>query len=158
MAEERTADLDLKAKVEEALWYYEPLRQSLSPVSVEVDDGVVVLRGVVPTRIIKFHTLKLARSIPGVREVRDELLTDSDLEVAVGMALARDGRTKDLLGHISANATYGTVVLTGYVESEEDKALVETIARQVPGVRRIVNRLHVEPQLVELSETIPTPA
>jgi osmotically-inducible protein OsmY len=49
------------------------------------------------------------------------------------------------LTRLGVESTEGTVALTGTVESERHKALAEQVAREVPGVKRLLSTLQVRP-------------
>ncbi len=139
----RADDEALMHRVYRALDGVEPLRVLGSPVQVRVSDGVVKLRGVVATYPIKVRALEAVRSVRGVRQVRDELLTDSDLEIRIAHALSADPRTHQAAFGIIVNAINGCVNLVGRAPSSEIAQTAEAIAAGVPGVRIVSNRLKV---------------
>jgi osmotically-inducible protein OsmY len=69
--EERITDLVLEEEVRTALDKREPLR--LCDIAVPAKDGVVRLTGNVPSRELKLAAASTARTVPGVRSVRNEL-------------------------------------------------------------------------------------
>lgn len=129
----------------EALWTYDPIRHFEGPLEVKVQDGVVEMHGYVRTRAAKAVAEERIRSLPGVRGVKNCLITDTDLDVAVGLALATDERTRQVSPGITVRSLLGTVHLAGRVPSAEIKAAVEVIVRGVPGVRGVVNLLKAPP-------------
>ena len=66
-------DETLTRRVCRALEEIHPLCLLGSPLHIYVSDGVVTLRGVVPTHIIKTQIMRVALGVPGVEKVRDEL-------------------------------------------------------------------------------------
>jgi osmotically-inducible protein OsmY len=76
MAESPTTLIDdetLAQRVYRALEDIKPLYVLGSPLHVQVNDGVVTLRGVVGTPLCKAQIVKAVCSVPGVQEVSDEL-------------------------------------------------------------------------------------
>lgn len=47
-------------------------------------------------------------------------------------------------GQINVNAEFGTIVLHGYVDDEQQKQRIEQAVRGVPGVKDVVSYLHLE--------------
>lgn len=139
-------DSQLQAAILEALWKCDPIRQSQPRLDVEVRDGVVELRGNIRSRTMKETAAELARRIPGVREVINHLVSDTDLEILVAAALAHDPRTRLTTGQVFVKAYLGTVHLHGRVASEEIKVAAEELAAQVPGVWAVVNELVAPPK------------
>ena len=66
-------DETLTQRVCRALADIKPLCLIGSPLHIQVNDGVVTLSGVVATHFCKAQIVRVARSVPGVQEVCDEL-------------------------------------------------------------------------------------
>lgn len=66
-------DEALARRVRQALGEIKPLDRLGAPLYVQVRDGLVTLRGVVATQRIKAQILQVARSVPCVRQVYEEL-------------------------------------------------------------------------------------
>jgi len=137
---EYRADQDIKRDIEQALWDDEAIRQADWPtLRVDVRDGAVTLRGHVASRAHRMRAEAAARQARGVRELRNKLVADDDLEAAIAEALARDPRTR---AHaIGVHADRGIVHLSGAVISAEVQAAAEEATAEVEGVRGIVCRL-----------------
>lgn len=69
----RIDDETLSQRVCRALADIKPLCALGAPLHVQVNDGVVTLRGVVATYYCRTQVLRVVRSVPGVQEVCDEL-------------------------------------------------------------------------------------
>jgi osmotically-inducible protein OsmY len=136
-------DESLTQQVYDALKRIEPLRVLGVPIGVQVHDGMVTLNGIVPTYPIKAQVFDSVRSVPGVKHVRNELLTDSDLEIRVAYALSTDVRTHQAAFGIIVNAVNGLVTLVGHVPTFGIAQTAETITASVPGVRGVSNDLQV---------------
>ncbi len=131
--------------VHEALRRYDPIRASDSPIHVAGSNGVVTLTGVVRSRTMKRMAEVLARRVPGVASVNNQLVTDTDIENKIALELATNERLRNAGTHILVKSILGTVYLSGEVaagsieEAEELKELAENVAENVPGVIRSVN-------------------
>jgi osmotically-inducible protein OsmY len=133
----------LAAAVFEKLYSFEPIRSSASLIDVRVWDGKVELAGNVHSRMIKRVATDLVLSVPGVMQVYNELVTDSDIDISAAAALAWDERTRLTSREVAARANQGIVHLAGSVSSNDVKVLVEQVVRGVKGVRDVVNNLKV---------------
>lgn len=69
-------------------------------------------------------------------------IDDSNITAAVKTQLARD-KVSSLL-RIDVDTTDGVVALNGVVETPEQKARAEEVARSVGGVKAVVNNLQVQ--------------
>jgi len=134
----------LEAEVTQAIQSYEPLRSLYCPVTVQVQDGRVRLEGVVRTFIMKHMAGELARQVPGVLEVQNDLVSDTELQLELAQRLAQDPRTQLLTSDVTINCFLGTVYLRGRVDSPARKEAAAKVAAEVKGVRRVVNELMVE--------------
>jgi hyperosmotically inducible protein len=70
-------------------------------------------------------------------------LEDTRIEAEVKARLVAEKSAN--LTRIGVLSTNGSVYLSGTVESQEPRAMAETLARSVRGVRRVVNGLEVRP-------------
>jgi osmotically-inducible protein OsmY/sporulation protein YlmC with PRC-barrel domain len=147
----RRSDDELAGAVKEAL--QREGGKTFSGVQVQVDRGVVRLSGTTPTVADKAAADRVAREVPGVIDVRNELLPDTAIMARVTAALAEDKRTA--LTPIEVSSVAGTVTLSGEVDSAETRAAAEEIARQVPGVKLVVNNLSIRPRKEIIEPRIP---
>ena len=143
MAEQRRSH-QLRQRVEDALMSYPPLRESRCPIEVSVRDGVVELRGVVRTIPMKSLAEQIARSVPGVKDVLNNLITDTEIEWAVARQLSRDGRTQPWSAAVRVCCIRGCVKLKGDVPAEARESLLQ-VAKGVPGVREAEFDLRAAP-------------
>ncbi|WP_376792278.1 BON domain-containing protein [Thermoflexus sp.] len=137
-------DATLRAKVEERLYRYDPLRVNFHLIRVEARDGRVILDGVVPSTAMKRMAETIARSIPGVREVQNDLRSDPEIEAELGLRLAADPDLSPPQARVLATSVQGDVTLAGWVPSEEARQRAEQIVRSIRGVRNVVNNLKVK--------------
>ncbi len=121
-------------------------------VNVDTRDGLVTLQGPVSTQAEKARTVKLARGIEGVRDVRDLLEIVPQAKASVIEAkddVIRDKLSKDLndAARLQDSAiaiqsvTNGTVVLGGKATTLGDHAEALRLARRTPGVRKVESQI-----------------
>lgn len=137
------SDARLARQLQQALRNIEPLRLLHSPLEVTVEDGVVTIRGVVASVSVWTQIRTAVQEVAEGHEVRAELLTEADLEVQTAQALATDPRTRHAASGIYVNAVNDRIVLSGRVPTADVAEAAAAIASEVPGVRRVNNRLHV---------------
>ena len=123
-------------------------------INVETYRGVVQLGGFVDNTQQKEQATKVARSITGVKEVRNDLristkphatagqdLDDSMLTASVEAKLMSDSTTKGY--QINVGTQKGVVQLTGFVDSTTMKARAGELSRSVDGVKEVRNDLEI---------------
>jgi osmotically-inducible protein OsmY len=123
-------------------------------INVETFRGVVQLGGFVDNATQKAQATKVARSVTGVKEVRNDLLVstkphattgqdvdDSMLTTSVKAKLMDDPTTKAY--QINVGTEKGVVQLTGFVDSTAMKTRAGEVARTVDGVKAVRNDLEI---------------
>jgi hyperosmotically inducible periplasmic protein len=138
------------------------LNRNLAPLPIDVDsqDGVVVLKGEVPTEALRLQAEKVAAGVPDVGQVRNELrvnpalsaapsgadrtlgenFDDRALEAKVRLAFSLN---KDLKGtDIGVKSYRREVTLSGAVSSEAQKQLAVQLAREAPDVLAVRDELN----------------
>ncbi len=123
-------------------------------INVETYRGVVQLGGFVDNSQQKAQATKVARSITGVKEVRNDLVVstkphastgqdydDSMLTAAVKGKLTENSDTK--AHQINVGTEKGVVQLTGFVDSTVMKTKAGELARSVDGVKSVRNDLEI---------------
>jgi osmotically-inducible protein OsmY len=156
----RVADLEIHADLRERLAASEYLAGS--EIQASVKDRVVTLTGRVQTPQQKTGAEQLARSLPNVAEVvnqltvinpgaaqtetpgvTDQVSKDKELanQVSFALFIERDNFTN--VGAIKVESRNGAITLSGTVSSRAERALAERLAREVKGVRVVSNRLTV---------------
>jgi hyperosmotically inducible protein len=151
---QRISDLETQVSLQERL-RREP-RLAGSNVRIEVDHGIVVLRGSVASELERGAAEQIAQAAVGAEHVRNELQAQN-AERGAGDLLARrvefelySTRAFDL-PHLQVHSQAGRVRLEGTVRSEAERLLAARLAEGVPGVREVVNEL-------KLPETVTKPA
>jgi len=160
---ETVEDSSITARVESKFL----ANKHLSPLNIDTTTtgGVVTLTGSVRYEAQKQMAEELARGVPGVVDVRNELLVvpetyterdkrgfsqrlrDRGITMNVRAVLLRDGETKGL--KIGVETVNGVVTLTGIANSEEQKAKIGQSAAHASGVVQIFNNLtvHERPEM-----------
>jgi hyperosmotically inducible protein len=122
-------------------------------INVETYRGVVQLGGFVDTAASKEQATKVAKSITGVKEVRNDLrvsspqattgqvVDDTTVTASVKTKLIDDSTTK--AHQINVETQKGVVQLTGFVDSTEAKTRAGELARSVDGVVQVRNDLEI---------------
>ncbi len=118
-------------------------------VRVETKDGVVMLRGKVDSPEAKSAALEIAKSIEGVKNVKNELQVvapSQRSEVAADdKAVAKNVQSKlkadPQLKNVKVEVNKGVVSLSGEVKSIDASAKASEVASSVAGVRSVKNDL-----------------
>jgi hyperosmotically inducible periplasmic protein len=123
-------------------------------INVETYRGVVQLGGFVDNAHQKEQATTVARSVTGVKEVRNDLrvstkpeatngqeFDDSMLTASVKAKLVDDPATKAY--QINVGTEKGVVQLTGFVDSTTMKTQAGDVARSIDGVKEVRNDLEI---------------
>ena len=127
-------------------------------VQVAAFKGKVQLSGFVNSYAQKYAASSIAQKVHGVRDVQDNITVKSDqhrslgefiddkaLTSRVNRALGDSGDYK--FGEVNVLSLQGTVQLSGFVNTVDQKAMAGSIASQVPGVQKVVNNITVKDKL-----------
>ena len=128
------------------------LNRELAPLSIDIDsseNGVVTLKGTVPSEELKALAGRVAASVPAVAQVNNQLVVGAPPAAAGG---DRVGRVQQALHANSSLTAYaitvreesGRVVLTGRVRTAAEKDLAGLLARDAAG-GTVDNSLSVGP-------------
>jgi osmotically-inducible protein OsmY len=146
MAISRT-DLEVRRDVSDVL--ASDIRVDAQHLDVEVVDGIVYVRGAVPSLYEKRIATEITNRIKGVIDVVNELRVASpsprhDHEIGTDLraALRRDCWVDET--RIEPTVQDGKVHLTGVVSSYAEKSYAETDAWSVPGVTDVANDLEIQ--------------
>lgn len=136
----------------ELLW--EPALNG-TQIGVSVNQGVVMLSGVVDTYYKKVLAEKATKKVSGVKAVAEEITvsvrggkthTDVDIAKAVVNALEWNSSIDD--SKIKVQVENGEVTLDGEVEWNFQKISAQKAVENLAGVRHIINNLHVKNRVV----------
>jgi osmotically-inducible protein OsmY len=106
---------------------------STSRIEVAMDNGVAHLSGEAETRAAEDRAVTVARGVPGVKDVVNELrLADAALVQEVKAALAADPMVGKI--PIRVESTQGAVRLYSDQTNQTERTRIDQIARAVPSV------------------------
>jgi hyperosmotically inducible protein len=140
---QRISDLEMQVAIQERL-RNEPLLAS-AKLKVDVEGGLVALRGFVESELERASAQKIAEAAVGAEHVRNELDTlspaagEDRLARRVSFELYSTGAFD--LTKIRVRSEAGRVQLEGSVRSEAERLLAARLAEAVPGVREVSNEL-----------------
>lgn len=98
------------------------------------------LLGALPVLMLAAAVLVGCQAMTG--RTAGQTVDDATVTAAVKSKLVADRAAN--LTRVDVDTTNGTVYLNGVVETPEQKARAEALARQVQGVRKVVNNLQVQ--------------
>lgn len=157
MADETTrsrSDAEITTRVKTALVRDDATKAR--QINVETENGVVQLSGFVDSEQMKSAATATTRSVPGVQEVRNELIVREGGDRSVGRAtddavIAAKVKTElaansglATAGDVNVEVRGGVVQLSGFVSSVDQKQEAEQIAQRVAGVTSVRNSIEVE--------------
>src|SRR6266516_7154079 len=134
----------LQQEVEAILFDLTPLHVDLKGMTVRVLDSVLYLDGNISSSLRGDIARDQVSGVPGLLEIKNNLIGDDRLAADPAMALGSDPRTRDL--PIGVYPRLGVVRLSGAVHNSQQKAAAEEIAKNFPGVRSVFNDLVVDPK------------
>lgn len=138
------ADNELQREVEDILFDVTPLHVDADGMDIRVLDSVLYLNGNISSGLRGDIVEDQARGVPGLLEIKNNLIGDDGLASDLAMKLAHDPRTQNL--PIGVYPRLGEVRLSGAVHSNQQREAAGAIARSFPGVRSVFNNLVVDPQ------------
>ena len=144
-------DATMTAKVKADLMKDDSVKAT--EIKVETTQGVVQLSGFVGSEDARKRAEELAKSIAGVKSVRNDLavqsaqqsvgqsVDDTVITTKVKAALLADDEVKGLA--INVETAGGTVQLTGSAKSDSERQKAEQLAKAVNGVTAVQNNIAV---------------
>jgi hyperosmotically inducible protein len=124
-------------------------------VSQDRDLGVVTLKGTLPSADQKSQAETIAKSYAGTQVVSDQIAVvtpgaesdsktiNSDLDKGIKANLDAALTAQGLNKVVDYDVNNGVVTLTGNVNSEHLRAEAERVAKGVPNVKQVVNKLQI---------------
>lgn len=144
-------DAAIRAQIERALWNDDVLRAiESSEIAVRVRNGIVYLSGHIVGTTSQSRIEKAMRGIPGIVGVQNNLVLDDWLTLEVAGSLGTLEHTHGC--KFFTGASHGVISLNGTVNDENVKLLAEKRVSSHPGVRGVINNLHVAGTGVMLQE------
>lgn len=128
-------------------------------ISVAAADNVITLTGFAHHFSEKYAAEKAAKAVYGVRAVANDIEVKlgtirSDPEIARDLAQATKLDVALPANGIKTTVQEGFVTLDGAVEWNFQRERIEARARNVPGVRGVMNRIIIRPQPVSSVEVL----
>jgi len=148
-------DARLRARAQTALLFHR--RLSTAHAVVQVDHGVLTLRGEAEDQAQKDLAGEYLKGLEGVVRVDNDMtvagahprrralrrkIDDASITAQVKMALLFNKSTSAV--HTQVRTDAGVVTLTGAAGSRAEKQLVTRIVKNIEGIRRVLNRMTVE--------------
>jgi hyperosmotically inducible periplasmic protein len=143
---------------------------SAGETDVEVENGVVTLRGVASSDAQRALTVEYAADIQGVTVVKNEmtvaddgsgpertgmeLIDDASVTAKSKMALLLHRSTSGL--HTTVEVSEGVVTLGGEARNDAEKDLASKLVADIKGVNRVVNEMSID-KTAYTSNQAPTP-
>lgn len=134
-------DEELVRGIRELLWKYEPIRSTRPGLAVKVHNGLVEITGRTRTSAMKEIAEYMILRLPGVRAVKNDIVSDPEVSQLVADALAADEVVGPLCIRVDARA--GNVYLAGEAPTDELAGRALEIAAAVPTVVGVVNRMRI---------------
>ncbi|MBL9038562.1 MAG: BON domain-containing protein [Archangium sp.] len=151
-ADARTTASDMRISTAVKLRLFTAAAIPSTEISVDTDDGVVTLFGMVPTVEVKRAAELEAGKASGVRRIENQLevvptlakkvVEAKDADITRDLSLAFKDRAE--LKGVDSAVKNGVVRLTGTVSSTWDEVTAVRVARQVSGVRSVEDQLKVD--------------
>jgi len=127
-------------------------------VSIAVFKGTVQLNGFVDLSAQKTQAGDIAKQVPGVREVANNITVKAQSERTAGESVddkalaasvrnALDNNPDYNYGEVSVTTYRGTVQLSGFVNTADQKSKADDIARHVPNAKDVLNNISVKDKM-----------
>jgi osmotically-inducible protein OsmY len=140
------SDVTIKAQINEAWFQYD--LETLSKLTTTVDQGRVLLTGVVQDPNDRVEAVRLVWQVEGVKQVINEIrvanseglpgfVRDTWITTRIRTAMTFDRDVQSL--NYSIDTVQGVVYLMGVAMSQRELNRVLEIARTVPNVKQVVN-------------------
>ena len=134
----------LQQEVEAILYDFTPMHIDLKAINIHVLDSVLYLDGNISSSLRSDIATDQVRGVPGLLEIKNNLVADDTLAAGLARALGQDPVTHDL--PIGVYPRLGVVRLSGAVHTAQQKAVAGEIAKNYPGVRSVINDLVIDPK------------
>ena len=133
-------DARLKNDVADALWKDDVLRAlDYWEIDIRVKNGVVTLNGHISSTRSQNRVLNALRAIPGIVEIKNNLVSDDALTLDVASAL---GSLEHTFGcKFLTGASHGVISINATVDNEKIKLLAEKYSSDTPHTRGVINNI-----------------
>lgn len=134
----------LSRAVQEAISRSEPIRAiAMDSIKVESRNGVVVLKGIIPSDALRYVAERLARAVTGVKDVVNQLSTSEGMERRIALALATNEATRHQ--RIAVRVVEGVATLYGAVHAKEEADMLLSVAGTACDGLQLQSRLQLLP-------------
>ncbi len=135
-------DADIKEAIYQAFWKDSVLRAvEYQEIDVRVKDAVVFLNGHIVSSTSQNRINKSLSDIPGIVEIKNNLVLDDQLTVEIASALGSLEHTYDC--KFFTGTSHGVVSLNGVVSSKNVRLLAEKVVASHPHVRGVFNNVRI---------------
>ncbi len=133
-------DSALQESIYQAFWKDSVLRAvEYQQIDVRVKDAVVYLNGHIVSSTSQNRIKKSLSAIPGIVEIKNNLILDDQLTVEIASALGALEHTYDC--KFFTGTSHGVVSLNGVVSSDKVRLLAEKVVASHPHVRGVINNV-----------------
>jgi len=140
------SDIRIKALISDAWFKYDI--KTFSKLSLTVDQGRVLITGVVQDPEARVQAVRLAWQVDGVKQVINEIrvaegeglpgfVRDAWITTRLRTALTFDAEVQSI--NYSIETVQGTVYLMGVAENQAELSRVTEIARTIPNVKQVIS-------------------
>ena len=144
-------DAAIKESIYHAVWKDAVQRAvEYQEFDVRVKDAVVYLSGHIVSYTSQNRITKSVLAIPGIVEVKNNLVLDDQLTVEIASALGPLEHTYDC--KFFTGASHGVISLNGVVSSEKVRLLVEQVVASHPHVRGVINNVRNSGNKIKVQE------
>lgn len=135
-------DADLKTDIADALWKDDVLRAlEYNEIDVRVQAGVVYLNGHITGAGSQNRITTAIRAIPGIVEIKNNLILDDQLTLDAAAAL---GGLEHTYGcKFFTGASHGVVSINGTVSDKNIRVLAEKCVSENPNTRGVINNIQI---------------
>jgi len=135
-------DAAIKENITNALWKDDVLRAlDYYEINIRVKNGVVYLNGHIVSSTSQSRIKNAMRAIPGILEIKNNLVLDDKLMLEVAASLGNLEHTYDC--KFFTGVSHGVVVLNGQVRNTDVRKSAEQCAASHPKVRGVINHIRV---------------
>jgi osmotically-inducible protein OsmY len=135
-------DAAIKENIINALWKDDVLRAlDYYEINVHVKNGIVYLNGHIVSSTSQSRVKNAMRAIPGILEIKNNLVLDDKLMLEVAASLGNLEHTYNC--KFFTGVSHGVVVLNGEVSSIAVRMSAERCAASHPKVRGVINTIRV---------------
>jgi osmotically-inducible protein OsmY len=135
-------DAELKVDIADSLWKDTILRAlDYHEIEVQVKDGSVTLNGHITSSRSQNRVYDALRTIPGIVEITNNLVSDDQLTLDVAAELGSLEHTYDC--KFFTGASHGVISINGTVRDQMIRLLAEKYASKIPNTRGVINSIQV---------------